>query len=175
MGPLAELLVPLFDPLEIPADMAPAISQTDVFSERLVGFVGGIPIHAEDPLRLRAEMLLGYLRGTGRVQDESAGLPCHDHPEPPFVADLASKFREDHPSRFVHVPVARLAASFKDGNVERLNEFSDPLEASRERALRDLESLQREDLPDAVERPLEEELLHQEVDPEPDGEHALGD
>jgi len=51
----------------------------------------------------------------------------------------------------------------------------DSLESSRQRAPGNAEPFQRQDLPNTAQRPLEKKLLHQQPNPEGNGEHAFGD
>ena len=116
-----------------------------------------------------------YLSGARRVNKIDTNLTRDRDPQPPAMTVLALRFVEKQPAGLVHMPVLRRAQSIKHLRIQRLDHFADALETTGEGSLRDKKSLQGENLTSSIQRPLEEELLHENPDPKPDGEEPFGD
>ena len=99
------------------------------------------------------------------------------------MAFLALGLNEHQPPRLVHVPVAGPVGLCEDPLIEGLDQFPDALQARRQSPLGKtrlpvarIDQTPEGQLEDhARERPLEQELLHDDVGPESDREHPLRD
>lgn len=171
-GPTSKFYVAVLDAAEVSSDMAPAEGNEDLLSQSLIGPIS-VSIH--NPLGIFPQVVFGHLGRARRFQKIGAGVSAHNNPQPPSVADFALRFLKNHPPCFIHVPMICCATSLEDPCIKRLEERTDALETSGESSLGDAESLERQHLPDTIERSLEKELLQQKPDPEACGEHAFGD
>jgi hypothetical protein len=121
-----------------------------------------------------AEMIFGNFSGTGWLQKIRTRILSDHDPQPPAVPNFALDFDKDHPAGLVHMPMVRRPTLLKDACIERMNQFLNPFQTAREGSWRNAESFQCQRLANPEEGSLEKKLLQQKMNPETDGEQALG-